>query len=44
MFTNKSLSEVLDKYYGGKRNHTYWREWTIEKFIMGWGLGYLLLR
>ena len=41
---NKHISDVLEKYYGGKHNNTHWREWPVEKFVLGWGVGYLLLR
>ena len=38
------MSDFIDKYHTGKRDHTYWREWTIEKFSFGFVGSYLLLR
>jgi hypothetical protein len=34
----------MDKYYGGKRNNSFWREWTIERSLIAGSLSYLLLR
>lgn len=41
---NKNTPEYIDKYHTGKRDHTFWRSWTIEKFGIGYAVSYLLLR
>ena len=38
------MSQFIDKYYAGKRDHTFDRNWTFHRFGMGYGLGYLLVR
>ncbi len=37
-------SEIFDKYIVTKPDHSFYREATIEKFIAGFGIGYLILR
>ncbi len=39
-----SFEELIDKYVLIKPNHTYYRTLTIDKFLAGFGVGYLLLR
>jgi len=39
-----SFEELIDKYILIKPNHTYYRNATIDKFLAGFGLGYLVLR
>ena len=41
---NEDRIAYLDKYFIGKRDHTAYREWTLHKFGVGYGLSYLLLR
>lgn len=39
-----SFEELVDRYILIKPNHTYYRNATIDKFLGGFGLGYLFLR
>ena len=39
-----TLEEQLNKYFLQKPNHTYYRSFTIDKFLAGFGIGYILLR
>ena len=41
---SSTVSELFDRYCNLKPNHTYYREATIEKFLAGFGIGYLILR
>ena len=41
---SRSFGDYLDKYYGGKKNNSFWREWTIERSFFAGGLSYFLLR
>ena len=41
---NHTCTELIDKYAILKPNHTYYRQATFDKFLAGFGLGYLLLR
>lgn len=34
----------IDKYLAGKRDHTINRFWNLQKGVLAWGVGYLLLR
>ena len=34
----------INKYLAGKRDHTINRHWNIQKGMLAWGVGYLLLR
>jgi len=36
--------EIIDKYILFKPNHTYYRQWPIDKFFGGFALSYLVLR
>jgi hypothetical protein len=38
------LDEVIDKYILIKPNHTFYRQWPIDKFFGGFGLFYLIFR
>ena len=42
----RSLSHdaIIDKYVLIPPNHTYWRSFTIEKFLSGFAFGYIVLR
>ena len=42
--SRRSVSEYLDKYVGGKKNHTFWREWTVERSLLTGAFSYFLLR
>lgn len=37
-------SAFIDKYLAGKRDHTIDRYWNLQKGVLAWGVGYLLLR
>jgi hypothetical protein len=39
-----TYSQVIDKYVNIKPNHSYYRDWTINKWVGSFGLGYLVLR
>jgi hypothetical protein len=39
-----SFDGYMDKYCLYKPNHTYYRSWTIDKFLGGFGVSYLFLR
>lgn len=39
-----SFEELIDRYILVKPDHTYYRNATIDKFLGGFGLGYLFLR
>lgn len=39
-----SFNQAIDRYILITPNHTFYRNWTYEKFIGGFGLSYLLLR
>jgi len=39
-----SFEELIDRFILIKPNHTYYRSFTIDKFLAGFGIGYLLLR
>lgn len=39
-----SFEEYMNKYYLFKPNHTYYRTLTVDKFLSGFGIGYILLR
>lgn len=39
-----SVEELIDRYWLYKPNHTYFRTWTFDKFLAGFGFGYVLLR
>lgn len=39
-----SVSDYAEKYHTGKRDHTFWREWTVQKFGFGYAISYLILR
>lgn len=41
---SRPYTEYLDKYYGGKKNHSFWREWTIERSLFAGSISYFLLR
>ena len=41
---NHTISELIDKYAVLKPNHSFYRQATWDKFLAGFGLGYLLLR
>jgi hypothetical protein len=41
---NRDPISFLDKYAIGKRDHSFNREWTFQKFWFGYGISYLLLR
>jgi len=41
---NYTFEERVNKYNLIKPNHTYYRGWTMDKFVGGFGLSYLLLR
>ncbi|CAD8060603.1 unnamed protein product [Paramecium primaurelia] len=43
-FQSYTCEEFVNKYIFIKPNHTYWREWTVTKWMSGFGLGYLVLR
>lgn len=40
----RSFGDYLDKYYGGKKNNSFWREWTVERSFLAGALSYFLLR
>ena len=42
LFSDKT--QYINKYLAGKRDHTIDREWNIQKGMLGWAGGYLLLR
>lgn len=39
-----SHDEIIDKYAMFTPNHTYWRGFTVEKFLSGFAFGYIFLR
>jgi hypothetical protein len=39
-----NFEEIVDKYVLFKPDHSYYRQWPIDKFFGGFGLGYLLFR
>mmetsp|Transcript_69230 Transcript_69230/g.80766 ORF Transcript_69230/g.80766 Transcript_69230/m.80766 type:complete len:250 (-) Transcript_69230:69-818(-) len=39
-----TFEQYLDKYVAIKPNHTFYREFTWEKFFSGFGVGYVFLR
>jgi len=39
-----SYEELVDKYLLAKPDHTFYRSATIDKFLAGFGLGYIVLR
>ena len=43
-FNSRNYGEYLEKYYGGKKNNSFWREWTIERSVLAGCLSYFLLR
>lgn len=40
----KTSVELVDEYMLRTPNHSYFRNWTYEKFILGFGAGYILVR
>ena len=40
----RTFDDIVDKYVLIKPNHTYFREWNLNKFFGGFGLTYLFLR
>ena len=44
MIEPNNQSAYIDKYLAGKRDHTINRQWSLQKGVVGWGVGYLLLR
>jgi len=39
-----SYSELVDKYVLFKPDHSHYRNYTIDKFWAGFGIGYIFLR
>lgn len=39
-----SFAQAVDRYSLITPNHTFYRNWTYEKFLGGFGLSYLVLR
>jgi hypothetical protein len=39
-----SFNDYMDKYALFKPNHTYYRSWTIDKFMGGFAVSYIFLR
>ena len=39
-----SFEDLINKYILIKPDHSYYRNFTIDKFLGGFGLGYLILR
>jgi len=37
-------TQYINKYLVGKRDHTINRHWNIQKGMIAWSVGYLLLR
>ena len=43
-YSTRTLDEFVDKFLLTPPNHTYYRAWTFDKFLAGFGVGYILLR
>jgi len=43
-FSGKNRFRVIDEYMLKTPNHSYFRNLTYEKFVLGFGAGYLILR
>jgi hypothetical protein len=41
---SRTMGAYLDRYYGGKQNNSFWREWTIERNIFAGAISYFVLR
>jgi len=40
----KSFDEYIDHYYLYPTDHSFYRSWTIDKFVGGFGVSYIFLR
>jgi hypothetical protein len=41
---SRTTATYLDRYYGGKQNNSFWREWTVERNIFAGAISYFVLR
>jgi hypothetical protein len=41
---SNSFENFMDKYVVWKPNHTFYRHWTIDRFMGGFGVAYIFMR